>query len=414
MAWVNWSRKLPVETNQGSSALGIEFTASRARAATGKSSRNRPLLLDDPHPDLPLSISLEKRSLEVGRPAILLVRKLPHLTCGSYLPFLGQRREWKGGRHCLDASIALSLIFDKLRVSCTSFENIVAGLPSYLTPSQVSKFCTLAAKSRFPLKGTASSSLALVADRVAALLTPELMEAEKREEGIVPLHRPGKLHLPADAILVDVDEHALTASLIRIEPNQVRLISTTTLPRLNVKFWKDRLLDSLSHRCVHICRRDPRDSADAEQGLYDQIDDNLDRIRFGQMVTLTVRGDHWYQDLHVQPEEWERYCTNLIRQSVEGIRELMIAGSAVEPPRAVWMTHEAGRLPGLAQALHQNMAERTSVGVLRPESVAIALANLGERWLAGELPYTHLDSAIPIVTTIPESKTQTPTVKTHR
>src|SRR6266487_2443455 len=63
----------------------------------------RILLLDDPHPDLPLAISLENRALQLGRAGLALARRLPHLTCTNYLPRLGQPQEWKGGRHRLDA-----------------------------------------------------------------------------------------------------------------------------------------------------------------------------------------------------------------------------------------------------------------------------------------------------------------------
>ena len=51
---------------------------------------------------------------------------------------------------------------------------------------------------------------------------------------------------------------------------------------------------------------------------------------------------------------------------------------------------------GLASALHQNMTERTNVRVLHPEAAAAAAANLIDRWAAGNLPRTHLDTTIPL------------------
>src|SRR5687768_15896388 len=98
MAWVNWSRKSASEENPRGS-LGLELNSGRARAAAGKAGKNRIIPLDDPHPDLPLTLSLEKRALEVGRAGVALVRRLPHLTCAGFLPYLGQAHEWKGGRH---------------------------------------------------------------------------------------------------------------------------------------------------------------------------------------------------------------------------------------------------------------------------------------------------------------------------
>lgn len=413
MAWVNWSRKSATDANHGS--LGVELNASRVRATTCKSTRNRIVLLDNPHPDLPMAISLEKRAVEVGRAGVALCRRLPHLSCIAHLPHLGQPQEWKGGRHRLDAAIALALTFDKLRASCVGYDGVFLGLPSYMSMTQVTKLTAIAAKNHFPIKGTVISSMALVADRAAALLSDAQVETETTEEWIVPLRRRGTVLLPIDTIVVDADDHALTANLVRIESGQIRLLATATHPRLSVRTWKDRLLNALSDRCIRACRRDPRDSAEAEQRLYEQMDESLDRLRAGQKIVLTVRSAHWYQDLVLQPEDYEGYCAELVRRSIESIRELMLAGSQSDPPRAVWLTHEAGRLPGLAKAVHHNMAERTSVGVMKPEAVAVAIANLGERWTDEELPRSHLDSAIPIRTPTTERKTLMPSsVKSHR
>src|SRR5262249_8420937 len=170
MAWVNWSRKSGADLTGERGSLGIELNASRARATTGKASRNRVLLLEDPHADLPQTISLEKRTAEVGRAGTALLRRMPHLTCSSFLPCLGRSQEWKGGRHSLNVSAALTLTFEKLRASCPGFANIFLGLPAYLTLQQVNKLALVAGKHRFPLKGTVVAPLAVAANRAAALL----------------------------------------------------------------------------------------------------------------------------------------------------------------------------------------------------------------------------------------------------
>ena len=54
-------------------------------------------------------------------------------------------------------------------------------------------------------------------------------------------------------------------------------ISSAFWPRFSLKAWKDRLLDAVDGVDLRLCRRDPRDSADAEQALFEQIDDCLDR-----------------------------------------------------------------------------------------------------------------------------------------
>jgi hypothetical protein len=414
MAWVNWSRKQALETKRNRSSLGIDLNATRARAATGAAARGQAVLLDDPHPDLPLAVSMEKRALELGRAGTALCRRLPHLACIGHLPYLGHPQEWKGGRHRIDTAMALTLVLEKLRSACSGFDSVYLGLPAYMTAPQVAKIAALATKSRFAIKGVSLSALALAADRACALLNSQPQESATTENWIVPLHRAGKTPLPADAIVIDADEYALCASLVQIDANRVRAVASTALQKLSTRLWKERLLTARSDRCVRVCRRDPRDSAAAEQSLYEQIDESLDLIRLGQKVVLTVRAAHWYQDLELAPEEFDNYCSTLTGQAVDGIRALLNSGLQTAPPRAVWLTHEAGRLPGLAQSLHQNMAERTNVGVLRPESVAVAIANLGERCNSGELPHAPFDTSIPIQLKRPESKAPPPSAKTVR
>src|SRR6476659_801352 len=97
MGWVNWSRKT-TDSGVMRAPLGVDLNAGRARAANGRVVRNKLFPLDDPHIDLPLTITLEKRTLEVGRAAHAVCRKLPHTICAAYLPMLGQAQEWRAGR----------------------------------------------------------------------------------------------------------------------------------------------------------------------------------------------------------------------------------------------------------------------------------------------------------------------------
>ncbi len=142
-----------------------------------------------------------------------------------------------------------------------------------------------------------------------------------------------------------------------------------------------------------VCRRDPRDSAAAEQALYEQIDDSLDRIRHGQKLELTVQSTHWYQNLHLQADDFDAFCAAQAKQAAVSLREL-VQSLTPEPPQAIWLTHTAGRLPGLADALHSNMAERTGLAVLSPDAGARAAIVLASRWARDELPRTHLDTVV--------------------
>jgi hypothetical protein len=383
-----WSRK-STPVHERSRAVGIDLTASRARAAA-VGTRVRPVVLDDPAEELALVIAGDRRAPEPGRAGLALVRKLPHAVWSNFLPALGQSREWRSGRLALTPEAALELCFTKVRgpVAVAS-EAVGLALPYYLAPAQVAKVVAAAGRARLPLKGTAAAPLAVVADRAAAV--PEGKPAAAPAEWVVPM-RPAPAGV-GPVVVVDADEFALSAAVVGLDRDAARVVTSACWPRLGLKAWTDRLIDAVSDRCVRVCRRDPRDSADAEQALFEQLDGALDRARAGQKVNLTLRTDHWYQDVAHQPEEFEAYCTALARSSAEAVWE--VAAAQPVPPRAVWLTHAAGRLPGLARAAHAHTPEATAVEVLPPDAMACAAAALAGRWLAGELPRQHLDTVIP-------------------
>jgi hypothetical protein len=291
------------------------------------------------------------------------------------------------------------LAFDAIRKPVTGETDAVAlALPAYLGPAQVTRVTAAAGRSKLPLKGTAVGALALAAERAHTLLSgrpaaPELPDSSEAE-WVVPL-RPAAGG-PGAVVVIDADEFALSAALVSVETDLVKLVGSAVWPRLSVKAWKDRLLDAVSDRCVRLCRRDPRDSAEAEQTLFEQLDDALDRTRAGQRISLCVRTAHWFQDVIQQPEEFEAHCAALARLAGDSVRDFTNGIGLAEPPRAVWLTDAAGRLPGLVRAVHANTPEGAAVEVLPPSAVAVAVGALVPRWLSSDLPRAHLDSVIAV------------------
>jgi hypothetical protein len=386
-----WSRKAAPVHDRGRH-VGLDLTASRARAASvGGGARPRTLLLDDPAEELPLFLALDRRTPEPGRAGYALCRKAPHLVCSNFLPVLAQPREWKAGRHTLTPESALELVFVKLHDPVAAEADALAvALPVYLAPNQVAKVVVTATRAKLPVKGTAVAPLAVAADRAAAVLAGKPAGDTEMPAGwVVPLRQPAGTG-PAGVVVLDADEFALSAAVVGVDRENARLLASAGWPRAGIKAWKDKLLDAVADRCVRLCRRDPRDSADAEQALYEQLDDALDRARAGQRVNLTVRTDRWYQDLVQQPDDFDGYCARLAATAAENVRELIAGAGLPVPPRAVWLTHAAGRLPGLLRAVHQGTPEGTLVEVLPPGAVAQAAAGLVARWVTGELPRTHL------------------------
>src|SRR5690349_8724106 len=114
--------------------VGVDLTASRARAVVLAAGRTRALLLDEPAEDLPLYLALDRRAPDVGAAGYRICRKLPHLVCSNFLPQLGQPRQWQSDRCSVTPESALQTSFDKLRGPVVA-ETDAAGLalPAYLT-----------------------------------------------------------------------------------------------------------------------------------------------------------------------------------------------------------------------------------------------------------------------------------------
>ncbi len=389
-----WSSKKPAPVHDRTRVIGLDLTSSRARAVSVGGGKVRVVLLEDPAEEMPMFLACERRTPEVGRAAYALIRKMPHAVGSNFLPAVGQPREIRAGKYAFTPDAVLELAFNRLRVPIAAEADSVAlALPAYLAPNQVTRVVELAARTKFPLKGTAAAPLAVAAHRAAILLAGKSQNAPEKSTPsgwVVPM-RPAASG-PGSVLILDADEFALSASAILVERDSAKLLASAIWTRVAVKAWKDKLLDAVADRCVRLCRRDPRDSADAEQSLFEQLDEALDRARAGQRVSLTIRTAHWYQDLVLQPDELEGYCSALAQAGADAVRELI--ASLPAPPRAVWLTHAAGRLPGLGLAIHQTSPEGTSVEVLPAGAVAHAAAALVPRWLAGELPRTHLDASI--------------------
>lgn len=392
--------------------VGVDLTSSRARALAVAGGHLNPVTLDSQSDELPLFINLERRSPDVGRAGYAVCRTLPHLVCSNYLAQLGTAREWRGTRVALTPEAAALVTLEKLRGPLTAeADGFALVLPPYLAAAQVKALRELASRAKLPLVGTASGPLAVAAHRANAVLNPMKVVGESKtgdqSSWVVPI-RP-QAGGPGAVVVVDVDEYALSATVVNVQPGEVRLQTLAAWPRASLKLWKDRLIDSISDRCVRLSRRDPRDSAAAEQALFEQLDSALDRVRHAQPVTLTVRADKWFQDIVQQPTDFDSHCAPLVKLATDQLRDLLASANLPMPPRAVWLTDAASRLPGLTAAIYQTSAEQTEVAVLPPDAATEAAAALHSRWMAATLPRVHLDGVIAWdqpAKAKPESRTQ--------
>jgi hypothetical protein len=397
---MGWARKsVPAKNVQENPALvGVDLNATCARAVRGPAQVVPSLVaLDGAHDDLPMVLSLDGRHPQLGRTGSGLTRQAPHLACSDFLAFLGDRRQWSAGRHRLDATRAMALVFERFQPVCADCRGLVLALPVYLTPAQATLLTPLATQARLPLLGSVRAPL-------ACALTAHAAEPWT---GI--------------ALVVDADDHAFSATAVVADGEQLWVHATQTWPHLSLRNWKERLLNAVADRCIRQSRRDPRDSAPAEQSLYEQLEDAMDRCEQGQMIELLIQTASWYQNLLLRPEDLVGFCDRLVQQVLEGIQALVGTASVRDLLQLLIVTRAVGRLPGLLPALQgqfrptgpvpvaepqpsedfgedllQATGQPARIALLTADAVARAAHDLAARFQSGELPRGHLDLALPL------------------
>jgi hypothetical protein len=389
------------------SLIGLDLNATRARAMHGESQRGvsrvpAALPLDGNARDLPVALSLEERPPLVGRAGAVLCRKSPHLACVDFLPRLGDSQTWGTGRHRLDAARALGLVFEQLQNCFCRAEAVSIALPAYLTPAQAGLVANLAGKARWRLLGSIPTPIA------ATLAAHD--------------------YLPWTglALILDVDGHALTLSAVSVSDDVARLVQVFAAKHLARDAWLCRLIDSAAHRCVRLSRRDPRESAETEQALYDQLAGTLQTCNGSEPAHLVLQTPHWYQHLTFQPAELSAFCAPLVQQAVIEVQHVLASIGSIGPVGALLLTASAARLPGLTAALDELLLApegatgdprlpsalndeadfgdslipdadqmSTRVHVLDDDAVARATYDLAVRQHHGQMPRGHLD-AVPL------------------
>ena len=319
------------------SLIGFDLNATRARAVHGPiQNLPAPLRLDGELRDLPMAISLESRTPEVGRAGTALCRRAPHLACFDFLAHLDQPRLWTAGRHSLDAGQALGLVFSELHIVCSRAKGVAIALPAYLSEKQALHVGRLAEQAG--LRVHAAFPIPVAAAIAAQPLLPWT--------GL--------------ALVVDVDGAALTWSAVTVDAHKARLIECQAAPRLATGTWLNRLMENVADRCVRLTRRDPRQSADAEQALHDQLAALFEKEPESDRIDLHLQADQWSQHLMLHPADLAACCTPLVQQTLALMRGFLAKSTGNGPAAAVLLTPAAARLPGLVPALEEALGEATA------------------------------------------------------
>jgi hypothetical protein len=339
--------------------VALDLNATRVQAVSDAGDGEpEALLLEGMRADLPLAVCLEGRHMQVGSAGLAHRRAVPHFVCLGFLPHLGTTRTWTAGRHRLDASKALGLVFDHLQPACSQAKGILLVLPAYLNETQRQAVLKLAEKARWKVLGTVAAPL-------AAILAGQT--DRQPWSGLT--------------FVLDADEHAMTWSAVTCVDGQARLLATQTQSRLSTTAWMERLLDSVADRCVRQSRRDPRDSAPTEQALYDQLDAALDLCQSRQMADLVIQTANWCQNLVWRPDDPATACAPLAAQALDEMRDLEEQHGS---PVHVLVTAAAARLPGLVPLLNEALWQPTPEEVIemKPSS------DFGEGLMQDDAPST--------------------------
>jgi molecular chaperone DnaK (HSP70) len=351
----------------------LDLNADRIWAVSGAMGQTPQVLhLDGELPELPLALSLAGKEVLVGRTALGMVRRSPHLVCKGFLPRLGEHCEWHGGRHRLGPDEASAAALRSLKPRLAGVQGVLLALPSYLSREQVGIAVKLAQQAGLPVQGAVSRSLA------AAL-------ASYADH---PWHHVG--------VIVDVDEHALTCTVVRPSETEMVVQGKRIVTALGLRVWREKLLGRIAELCIRSSRRDPRQSPDADQAVYDQLDAVLDGCSQNRPVYVKVQATEWFQALTLQPAEAAAACGTLAQQTAQEIQAALAWAERQMTNPALWFTAGAARLPGLAAAVYGRCSNRVPIAMLPPAAVAQAAFTLLERIHQGELPASFFDPVAPL------------------
>ena len=401
--------------------VALDWNASRVRAVRGEAGGEaHPVPLEPPGVALPLALDLEREPCEIGAAVLRRSRVAAGRVCQGFLPYLtekpGHGPRWQAGRRTLDSQAVCERIWQRLQPAVGDAGAIVLGLPDYLRPVQANALRKLGEKSRLPIVGTAPVAL-LAALSARGTFDPAGAATSFWDRSV---------------LVLDVDEHALTLGWVKAIADKAQLVESRSFPHLGLRFWRERLLDSLADLFIRSHRRDPRDTPQAEQMLFDQLEILADACQANEAIHVGVQGREWYKHVLVTPDLAAQSCHALTAQAAGETERLFESWSGGEWPPRLIVTHAAARLPGVIRAIRgltpvnasaetrlpqikateyddfdfgENLlidAAEPTIAVLTlpadaPARTAHALAGA---FIAGTLPRGHLEMTAPLAPTI--------------
>ncbi len=361
----------------------VDFSADRIWAWSGAAGQTPQIVpLESADPELPLAVAVVGRELRAGRWALHRARCLPHRVCRHFLPRLGQSCVWDLGRYRLTPEAALRTVLLRMRPHLVGSRGVALSVPGYLHREQVSLLARLGVEAGLPILGALPRAAA-----VALAANPS---------GIAP----------SVGVVVDVDDHALLSCAVEWSGHELLIRPPWILTGLGLRVWREQVIRCVAEQCIRWCRRDPRDSPEADQSVFDQTDDVLEQCSQSRPAVVRVQAVSWYQEVTIRPEAVAAGCSVLSRQAAEAIWQCVLRASPCGQEPAVWFTAEAARLPGLAAAFYARSDEQIPISMIALSDLGRAVHALAGRIATGELAPGYLETAVPLPSSRVDEKTE--------
>jgi hypothetical protein len=155
-------------------------------------------------------------------------------------------------------------------------------------------------------------------------------------------------------LMIDVDGHALTWSILQREGDELRLRLVRPSTHLGRGAWLRKLMDGVAARCVRQSRRDPRESPETDQSSYDQLAQLIDEP-LPPVARLRLQGAGWYHHLSVAREDLVAITAPVLRQAIAELDAAVTEMAQVGRPAAALLTSAAAGLPGLTAAVESRL-----------------------------------------------------------
>jgi hypothetical protein len=117
-------------------------------------------------------------------------------------------------------------------------------------------------------------------------------------------------------------------------------------------------MDGIALRCIRQSRRDPRESADAEQALFEQLLRLLEEGPGASLAQLSVQGAGWYHHLMLHPDDLAGFTAPLLRQAAGELEAIVQTVEPFGELAGCVLTAAAAGLPGLPELVKSRLAPR--------------------------------------------------------